>query len=1149
MQRHIQIVLLALAAACCCAVEQAQAQFIVTPYLQQPTPTSMIVGFETQSDQLSMVEWGLTPDLGQTAFGTAQSSSAGTHIHHVEVASLQGGTRYWYRAVTESTIGQTHTFTTAPESGDESSFNFLAFSDAQYGGYGTVLQDIVDLGMIPFMEQDSGGLELDQSVGFLIVPGDLVSTGSNHSHWTDHFFGQADDLLKHVPILPALGNHEGNASLYYEYFDLPDAHGTERWYTTDYGNVRVLTLDSNIGGATQTAWLQGELDEAAGWESIDFVIAQLHHPHESEQWTPGESGFTTAVVELLEQWSSETGKPSVHVFGHTHGYSRGQRRDHRHLMVNAATAMGSIDYWGYYPNNDYEDFTVSRVDWGFCVFTSSAGSNPTLRLRRVSRGNDIIDRDNEVVDEIVIRRFNDQPYTPQGLSPNPNDDPLPGWGVMLESTGFQDMDGDGPMASHWQVSANATDWSAPVVDELKNKENWYRPTNGDYWYSQNLVTDPVISRVTLRQSVPGCSTLYWRVRHRDDGLQWSDWSIPLAFQTGSSDWGDDAPVPADGQVGAPRDALLQWSDCKGADAWDVYVGYDPDLDDDLLATVTEPLLQLDTLEPQTLVYWRADAHRDGQVTQGNVWTFTTSRAYPTDWTDEWRFIDADPMDDVEFVSARGLSVLVPTGMFQGADWSVQDTGINVPHINGEPGRYVQMNTVYGANRGLRAELQAPGVGGDINRWTLIMDLYVASGQSGLVALMQGNDTNSNQGEIFLNCDTGGFYVNGTGHVGESVWPQGQWFRFAMRADHSSGEAAIFIDGVEVVGDNDVNAPDWWWGGGTQLATWFLTDNGPASETGPVACSAIALVDDMMGSADIADLGSARAGGIFPTRIDEWRFNDAQPADDVAFANDHGTSSLTQRGITHGVDWDLIETNGLSLPHIGGQQAQVIRMDNVFGNHKGLELYLDHPGNGGMGCCDVGQFTFVWDLYLALDQDDAMQCLWQGNADNANDGELFLDCRDGGFNVNGIGDVGQGHWPLGQWFRLVHAVNYAGMENALYVDGERVELLANGVDWLYANGSGLPIWLLTDDGPDFDVSIVHCAATAVVDRVLCAEDVALLGGPNAAGIFIDSALPCPGDFSGDGLVSVEDVLEVIAGWGTDYNVGDLLMVLAQYGNSC
>ena len=328
----------------------------------------------------------------------------------------------------------------------------------------------------------------------------------------------------------------------------------------------------------------------------------------------------------------------------------------------------------------------------------------------------------------------------------------------------------------------------------------------------------------------------------------------------------------------------------------------------------------------------------------------------------------------------------------------------------------------------------------------------------------------------------------------------------MRADHSSGEAAIFIDGVEVVGDNDVNAPDWWWGGGTQLATWFLTDNGPASETGPVACSAIALVDDMMGSADIADLGSARAGGIFPTRIDEWRFNDAQPADDVAFANDHGTSSLTQRGITHGVDWDLIETNGLSLPHIGGQQAQVIRMDNVFGNHKGLELYLDHPGNGGMGCCDVGQFTFVWDLYLALDQDDAMQCLWQGNADNANDGELFLDCRDGGFNVNGIGDVGQGHWPLGQWFRLVHAVNYAGMENALYVDGERVELLANGVDWLYANGSGLPIWLLTDDGPDFDVSIVHCAATAVVDRVLCAEDVALLGGPNAAGIFIDSLYP-------------------------------------------
>jgi len=1133
------------------ATSSAGFDFIVRPYLQQPTPTSMVVGFETTSwDELSMVEWGTTLDLGQTTFGAWQTSSAGTRIHHIQLTDLQPSTRYWYRGATELHVGEVQTFTTAPDPAAESAFNFLVFSDAQYGGYGTVLQDIVDLGIVPFMEQDSGGLGLDQSAGFLMVPGDLVSTGSNHSHWTDHFFGQADDLLKHVPILPALGNHEANANLYYEYFDLPDEHGTERWYPTDYGNVRVLSLDSNIGGADQTAWFQSELDEAAALDSIDFLIVQLHHPHESEQWTPGESGFTTAVVELLEDWSDLTGKPSVHVFGHTHGYSRGQRRDHRHLMVNAATAMGSIDYWGYYPNNDYEDFTVSRVDWGFCVFTSTAGANPALTLRRVSRGNDIIQRDNEVVDEITIRRFNDPPYTPQGLFPGPGDDPVIGWDVQLESTGYQDMDGDGPLASHWQVSTDAADWSAPVVDELKNKENWYRPTNGDYWYSENHVTDPAISRVTLQQSVPGCSTLYWRVRHRDDGLQWSDWSQPMQFQSGSSDWGADAPVPPDGQADATRDPLLQWGDCIGADSWDVYLGYDSDLDDDFVATVTDPMLQMESLDPQTAVYWRVDAHRDGDVLIGPAWSFTTSRSFPTQWTDEWRFIDANPADEVELLSARGVSDLYPAGLTMGSDWLIQNTGFNVPHINGEPGRYIQMNNVYGANRGLRTELQAPGFGGDIDRWTVIMDLYVTPGQTGWVALVQGNDTNTNQGEIFLNCDTGGFYINGTGQVGTNAWPQGDWFRFVMRGNYTTGAAAIFVDGVEVVSDDDVDAPDWWWGGGTDLGTWFLTDNGPASETGPVACSALALVDDMMGDADIADLGGANAKGIFLMDLDEWRFNDPAPADDVSFENAHGTTALTPRGMTHGTDWTFEQTNGGTLPHINGQQASAIRLDNVFGNHRGLEMYLDHASNGGMGVGDIGQFTFVLDLFLATDQNDSLQCLWQGNADNANDGELFLDCRNGGFYVNyGGGYVGEDDWPLGEWFRLVHAVNFAETQNALYVNGEQVHLFDGGVDWLFGEGSDKPIWLLTDDGPDFDVSIVHCANAAILNRVLSAEEAAALGGPNAAGIYTDAPPPCPGDFNGDGVVGVEDVLAVIAGWGTTYTVEDLLVVLANYGNGC
>jgi hypothetical protein len=79
--------------------------------------------------------------------------------------------------------------------------------------------------------------------------------------------------------------------------------------------------------------------------------------------------------------------------------------------------------------------------------------------------------------------------------------------------------------------------------------------------------------------------------------------------------------------------------------------------------------------------------------------------------------------------------------------------------------------------------------------------------------------------------------------------------------------------------------------------------------------------------------------------------------------------------------------------------------------------------------------------------------------------------------------------------------------------------------------------------------VQCAAAAVVDRLLTDEEALALGGPSAEGIFLSASIPCDGDVTGDSVVDVEDVLEVIAGYGTIYTVDDLLGVLAAFGSSC
>ena len=113
-------------------------------------------------------------------------------------------------------------------------------------------------------------------------------------------------------------------------------------------------------------------------QNIDFV-AQLHHPHHSELWIDGNTDYTGQIIEKLEVFSSTSGKPSVHFFGHTHGYSRGQSRDHQHLMVNVASAGGAIDNWGEYGTR-LQRIPLYVHDYGFVLVEVEAGDNPQFLL-------------------------------------------------------------------------------------------------------------------------------------------------------------------------------------------------------------------------------------------------------------------------------------------------------------------------------------------------------------------------------------------------------------------------------------------------------------------------------------------------------------------------------------------------------------------------------------------------------------------------------------------------------------------------------------------------------------------------------------------------------------------------------------------------
>ena len=194
--------------------------FVVEPFLTNPTPTSMHVAWETVAGSSTTVEYGTTMSLGSVATGAWITGAGAGRIHHVDLTGLDPDTRYFYKCRSGSIESWIGSFRTPPATATGEPFTFTVYSDCQYGSGGTKHREVVNDGIIDFYADEYGGA-IEDALAFVMVPGDLVSTGSNHTHWTDHFFAQSVDLYKHVPLVPAPGNHEANADLYFLYMDVP----------------------------------------------------------------------------------------------------------------------------------------------------------------------------------------------------------------------------------------------------------------------------------------------------------------------------------------------------------------------------------------------------------------------------------------------------------------------------------------------------------------------------------------------------------------------------------------------------------------------------------------------------------------------------------------------------------------------------------------------------------------------------------------------------------------------------------------------------------------------------------------------------------------------------------------------------------------
>ncbi len=224
------------------------------------------------------------------------------YFHEVELTNLTPDTVYCFTAGgMKGGFGAERQLRTAPD--QSTNITFVVGGDSRTN---PEMRDNISRSMASF------------NPSFVIYTGDAVNNGTSEAEWDDWFAGMDKYWISNqssltIPIIPALGNHEKNATLYYMQYGLP---GNHRWYSLDWGpDLHIIVLDSysDIAGE-ERSWLENDLATHANtsWKAVFF-----HEP----VFSGGEHGSN---IEERESWVPLFDKYRVDlvVTGHDHGYER-----------------------------------------------------------------------------------------------------------------------------------------------------------------------------------------------------------------------------------------------------------------------------------------------------------------------------------------------------------------------------------------------------------------------------------------------------------------------------------------------------------------------------------------------------------------------------------------------------------------------------------------------------------------------------------------------------------------------------------------------------------------------------------------------------------------------------------------------------------
>ena len=356
------------------------------PYLQMVTTTSIYIHWRTNSSTDSKVWYGDDPN----SLTSTLSVSGNRTDHEIHVTGLTANTTYYY-AVGDANgqmVGgdSDHYFKTSPSSnqpvkiwvlGDagKKNDNQRAVRDAYYGFVG------------------------NEHIDMMLLLGDnAYDDGTEDDYQMAWFENMYEDRLINSVMWSTFGNHDGNSAdsdtetgPYYDIFNFPRngqaggvSSGTEAYYSFDYGNIHIISLNSHdvddSSNSPMIQWLQDDVNA----NTKDWTIAMFHHP--------AYSGSTTAMETNALPILEAAGVDLV-LWGHHHRYERsflinghyGTPASYDDNTMTIDSGDGRLDGDGAYIKNNNGEGTIF-INSGSAGSQSSGSSEHPIMVHNDGLG-------------------------------------------------------------------------------------------------------------------------------------------------------------------------------------------------------------------------------------------------------------------------------------------------------------------------------------------------------------------------------------------------------------------------------------------------------------------------------------------------------------------------------------------------------------------------------------------------------------------------------------------------------------------------------------------------------------------------------------------------------------------------------------------